>query len=369
MDIQPVRILDKDFFMLAEIADYESLLYTRAYDTFGGFELRINQNKKHVEHLKIGAILYISPERSGIIQSRELSMDTGGKKSQTITIRGFTLEHLLTYRIVEVAAGKEVYEAVGKTEDVLKNMVSYNIGALCTNKSRVISEIEIAASKGRGIETAVSACLTPLNEECQRILSKAGMGLKITLDYTHQRFLLDVYEGRLLTTEQDELPPVIFSEEFDNISSRNFINSLLDYKNTAIVVGKESGLMSVRSVINDEKKGLERREILIDAGSLEKDSVLSLADRGMDELSGFEAISALEGTAIPFSSFCYGKDYGLGDVVTVRFQDGNDQIYIHTRIVEVTEIYDETGAHVEIVFGQKVPTVVDKIKRIIKGKG
>ncbi|MBR3321952.1 MAG: hypothetical protein IKG04_08640, partial [Exiguobacterium sp.] len=45
----------------------------------------------------------------------------------------------------------------------------------------------------------------------------------------------------------------------------------------------------------------------------------------------------------------YGVDYGLGDIITV--QDNYIGKYINTRITEATEVQDENGYRIDVVFG------------------
>ncbi len=45
MNKVPIRIIDKDFNLLGEIDDYESLIFIRRFSRVGEFELHINLEK------------------------------------------------------------------------------------------------------------------------------------------------------------------------------------------------------------------------------------------------------------------------------------------------------------------------------------
>lgn len=365
---QPIRILNLKFDLLCEIEDYESLTFTRSFTTYGSFELTINKNKNNVVHLKRDNIVFLSSDKVGLIQHREYVLDSEGKASEILTIKGYTLEHLLTYRITDVPTGESHWKGSGVAEKVIKDLVAFNLGDTVTNKSRQMSIIKIAENKARGQNISVSNRYEKLSEECTRIADLVGVGIQICLDYRQKKFIFDVYEGRNLTTKQQDHPPVIFSVEFDNIARQTLVDSTLEYKNTAIVAGQGEGADREIEIVNDTKQGLNRRELFVDARDIGPESFTTLEERGQEKLEELKAIYTLEGTVRPFNSFLYGKDYDLGDIVTVKFFDISEVVYLETRITQVIETWGADGYSVDIVFGDKVPTIIDKLKRIVGEK-
>lgn len=55
------------------------------------------------------------------------------------------------------------------------------------------------------------------------------------------------------------------------------------------------------------------------------------------------------------------KGFGVGDMVTII--DKNWGVMINTRITEIVEIYENKGKTVNLVLGNNVPTLYEKIKR------
>lgn len=74
---------------------------------------------------------------------------------------------------------------------------------------------------------------------------------------------------------------------------------------------------------------------------------VSLLERGMEKLAEFGEVISFEGTTIPNQSFIYNQDYFLGDIVTIENQYG---ISAAARLVEVTEVLNETGYNMEPKF-------------------
>lgn len=72
-----------------------------------------------------------------------------------------------------------------------------------------------------------------------------------------------------------------------------------------------------------------------------------LMQRGYDALSEYGAVKSFEGSIDPNTTFRYKEDYFLGDIVTVENSFG---ISVSARIVEVTEVWDDSGYNIEPIF-------------------
>jgi Siphovirus ReqiPepy6 Gp37-like protein/F5/8 type C domain len=93
----------------------------------------------------------------------------------------------------------------------------------------------------------------------------------------------------------------------------------------------------------------------------EQDIIDDLTDRGQQELNGLLQEKYLEGQILTNSPFKYEQDYDLGDIVTIQNKDWN--VTMDSRITEIKEIYEQSGFQIEATFGNKRPTLIDKIKR------
>lgn len=72
-----------------------------------------------------------------------------------------------------------------------------------------------------------------------------------------------------------------------------------------------------------------------------------LLTRGYEKLAEYGAITSFSGAVEPNTTFVYGKDYFLGDEVTVQNQFG---ITVQARITEIIEVNDDNGYSVEPKF-------------------
>lgn len=90
-----------------------------------------------------------------------------------------------------------------------------------------------------------------------------------------------------------------------------------------------------------------------------------LIEKGNETLAANKEVLTFDGSINPRSNLEYRVDYNLGDVVTQINRDWG--IELDARITEITEIYEESGLELNIVFGNAVPTLIKKIKNIAKG--
>ena len=138
-------------------------------------------------------------------------------------------------------------------------------------------------------------------------------------------------------------------------------------KNTVLIGGEGEGEARFHSILKDANiTGLERREIFVDATGQSKSytdedgATQTLSDSeydgqlkalGRQEIAAHTIVETFDGDIdLTNSSFVYGRDFFLGDIVTV--QDVEIGLYINPRILEVTEVQDENGYQISATYGK-----------------
>lgn len=355
--MQPIQIFTLDFQFLGEIDDYESLQFTRRAKKPGDFELHINLNKNNTDTLQEDNLIYLSPKKVGVIRHREISREN----TDELVIRGYTLNGLLNRRIT-VPPNGQAYDTIKATlETVMKHYVNRN-AVNPTDSTRVIPNLVIADDLQRGPTVEWQSRYKQLDEELES-LSTDEIGWAVTLDLENKKFVFDILEGRNLSVNQNENPPVIFSIDFDNVRNQVFTDSATSYKNTAYVGGQGEGENRAIAEVGTNATGLQRIETFIDARDVEDDT--QLPSRGLEKLKEYQKILSFESQILTYGPFVYEQDWDLGDTVTV--QDNKLGLTMDTPITEVKEIYESSGFQLEATFGHSVPTLVDKIKQKLDG--
>src|SRR5690554_7294205 len=390
--IKPIRIFDENINLLAEISNYESLMFTRSWHGVGDLELRINRYKNYTDTLQKGNIIVIGNEKHKCykILHREIELDEQGKVSENWLIKGLELKSVAGQRITIPPSHVAYDNRSGSAETVMKHYINNNLVSPADPK-RKIDQLVIAPNLSRGSHVNWQSRFKNVSEELTDISMLSGIGWFVSVDYQSKKWVFDVKNGRDLTVNQAVNNPVIFSPEFDNIKHMYYVDSDLNHRNVAYVAGQGEGVER-RVVELGESVGLSRYELFVDARDVaekteddqpverpEDEIIADLRMRGQKRLVEMDVEEFLEaqimtpikrtenGQVKVFSTFMYEHDYDLGDIVTV--QNKGWGITTDTRITEVTEIYDNTGFHLEATFGNSRPTLISRIKQELEQMG
>ncbi|GAB6931572.1 hypothetical protein JCM10914A_55690 [Paenibacillus sp. JCM 10914] len=349
-----VRILDTDFNLLGEIDNYESLQLTRRFYRPGEFEMHIQIGKRHTDQLLHDRVIYINnqPHKSGIIRHREITQDDNG--IETLIVRGPTLGGVLDQRITVT----NNYDRIrGPAETVMKHYVTNHLIS-SIYPDRNVPVFSVAPNQLRGKETPWQTRFEPLDQVMQEIAEWCDIGWFVRLDFQIKKWVFDVLPGRDLTAGQSILPRVIFSHDFDNIQSQQYVDSKLQYKNVGYAGGKGEDEERLIQIVGGGS-GFNRRETFLDISSAE--NAAELIEMGQQKLGELSPIVTYNGMVLSTNSFKYERDWDLGDQVTLQNKTWN--LTMDSRITEVKEIY-EPSSKVEIVLGNEIPTIMNYVKRL-----
>lgn len=163
--------------------------------------------------------------------------------------------------------------------------------------------------------------------------------------------------------------PLIFSQDFDNLISTNYIKNTATEKNTALVGGEGEGMDRFCVLIEDSSlTAWERRETFVDASSQSRQYTVDgseeeqtytaeeysamLTAQGRADLVQMTAEETFTGELnLIYSPYKYGhdKDFWLGDIITV--QDNALGLYMNVRVLKATEVQDDNGYSIAVEYG------------------
>lgn len=371
---RPLRIIDTDFNLLAEIDNYESMFFTRSFHGIGEIEVRINRYKQHTDKLLKGNIIIIGSDTKKVFQikHREIELGEDGKVTENWLIRGLSLKAVVGQRITIPPSTTAYDTKEGNAETVMKHYLTNNIISP-VDPNRIIPQLTLSPNQNRGSSISWSSRFKNLAEDITEISLNSGLGWEVYLDIQNKKWVFDVVESNDLTVNQSSKPPVIFSPEFDSLQSLQYTESELNYKNSAYIGGAGEGI-DRRIVEFGDTSGLDRHEIFVDARNVkevddnqvaipEAEIIQTLTDKGQQELNKLIQEQYLEGQILTNSPFIYQVNYDLGDIATI--QNKKWGVTMDSRITEIKEIYETSGYKIEAVFGNNIPTLIDKIKQAI----
>lgn len=291
----------------------------------------------------------------GVILHREFVYGEEGQETETLLIKGVTLQGLTKRRIIIADTGQEFDSCIGYQETIMKYFVNRN----CVNpidSNRKIDNLIIAVDKKRGEDDRWRGTYENLDEKLKEIGEYSKLGWNIMLDHKQKKFIFDVLQGKDLTVNQDSNPPVIFRNDFNNIKTRHYTESIINSRNSIYIGSKEKLVLNL-----GDTTGFERIETFLDSTSEE---VEDIKKEGLVKLEEIKELKTFELEINPNSTFVYEKDYDLGDIVTI--QDKKLKVTMDSRIVEAQEVYSNDGMKLKATFGTRIPSLLAVLKRMVK---
>lgn len=401
--MKSIRIFTSNTDLLGEISNYESLFFVRSFSGIGDLELRINRYKSYTETLQKGNVIVVGNDKhkAYIILHKEIELNQDGKVSENWLIKALELKAVVGQRITLPPSHTAYDSRQASAESVMKHYVNRNVISP-TDANRKISQLILASDSNRGSTVSWQSRFKNVAEELAEISLVSGTGWNVRVDYALKKWVFDSLEGNNRSVNQIINSPVIFSPQFENVQDMQYVDSDLNYRNTAYIAGQGEGIER-RVVELGQATGLARKEIFVDARDIAEETedevpvlrppaevIDDLMNRGEQKLAELIQETFLEATiTTPIlstnierkttmltqfqpleyvdvdrrynSAFTYEKDWDLGDIVTVQNKAWG--VTLDARITEVRETYEPSGFKLEVTFGQSRPTLINKIRQ------
>ena len=438
-----------------------SIIWHSVYYGVGDFEIYIKATNQTMSLLQKGN--YVTRQNNdevGIIETINIVFTV--QDGYMITASGRFAKSILDRRIIYKLSGTQNTPTIlsGNVEIAVRQLVRDNAIDCSFDSRRNIPILGLAALKnltpvivdenGNAAQKQVS--YQNLLEYTDGVLQEYGLSANVIYNDSNKKLLYAVNQGADRSTDNtDGNEPIVFSIEYDNLNSSNYLYDEKPLKNAALIGGAGEGLERFYSLLTGGKNGLQLREMFVDARSQNKEiraselqaaypsgtfdgysfivDDVSIAELVFDltreySLStlqskfptgevydtyfmvsgvayaiavygkdstytltkrGYKAMLDVDGTDgtyiyttekyteilnqqgqsslkdniinetfkgeinVSFGVWIFGVDYFLGDIVTV--QDNFINKYVNTRITEATEVQDQNGYAVDVVFG------------------
>lgn len=355
-------VFDRELNFQGIIEGHFSLRWVRRYSKCGEFELHCGLTIESLSLLKKGNILWKKDDlEAGYISHRNLKQDAEGK--EILVVRGKFLTGYLSQRIIWGTETLNTTSELGMRQLIDKNCINP------TNIDRKINLLTLGELKSFPDMLNYQVSYKNLLGEIESIATTNELGIRTLIDVQNKLLVFDVYKGIDRTAGQNINAPAIFSKEFENVLEQEFVDSSINYRNLALIAGEGEGSIRQLATVG-QGIGLDRYEMFVDARDLQQgDLTISeyaalLENRGQNKLSEYADIQTFDSKINLNSNLTYKEDFGLGDIVTCTSKKWG--VTIDTRITEIEEVYDSNGKQIIVVFGNNIPTLIDKLKAVIK---
>lgn len=354
-----VEILDSNFQFVDYLYEFESFIWTDRYNKPGDFEIFAPAKSKNLNLFKRNRYVKIdSSEHMMIIE--DVVWQSSAESGDHVKVTGRSLESLLDRRIVWGEYTMPATEAKDVQSEVF---------ALIENE--IINGRDIAERKIPNFVCKVNSDIPGMSESLaggdfkgdslltivEDLTDEYDFGWKIIYDEDTEKLVFSFFAGVDRTEGYDlgERGFVEFSPEYENVIESTYSEISSDTK-TAMLVGgtwtEEQEEPVSPSDENEEPEtpseepiyeaigggsGILRREIFYES-NVDKDEEMTKSEYcdairldGGKELLKYRLVSTFDGKYETNIQFKYGKNFFIGDIVTVK------DVFGHTASARVTE--------------------------------
>lgn len=348
-----INVYDMNFNLIGVVDSYVSIIWRPAYYDVGDFEIYVAAGNEAIELLQENRLVVrntdITVDSDGnvthknVMLIKNIDLITDVENGNFLSITGRELKYILHQRIIWTQTN-----LTGTAEAGIRRLVSEN-AVSPSNTNRVIPNLVLGATAG--LTDTIEKQITGdyLDEAITEICTNYKYGWEV---YGYNgNYVFIVYQGLDRSYEQSERPYVVFSDAFENLYNTEYQLNTEEYANTALIGGEGEGTERTYTTINNDKSGLERYELFVDANDLSsnKDSedeipqsqyLLLLQERGAEKLAETAITEGFSGEVLTTGNFKYGEDFDIGDTVTVINSYG---ISKNVMVLSSIESEDENG--------------------------
>ena len=319
-DLTPIGML--------EAGVNESFIWTDRYATPGECKFKGPAGSKNLNLLQPGNILSISHSPRLMMIEDHLNQ-THREQGATLTINAKGIENFLINRFVPngYTAGKNtiptlIYNLLSKVcvagagsspNDIIPNLIVPESG------SGVMAEVDFTAGSN-------------LLSVFQELANSANMGLKVTYSEVTKKLFFEVYSG----SELD----ITFSPAMGTLIDESYFLAITDHYNVAYVRSDTHNIFVGPGV---NLTGFNRRVLYVDGSGINVTTANwqdKFTQKGLEELAKRKKKSIFDGTVDPDGVYQYGRDYNLGDIVTISDTWGHSS---KARVAEFIWSHDSQG--------------------------
>lgn len=345
-----VNVLNESFEKIAEVNEYKSLIFCKRYNEIGAIDLQIEATVENLRLFKKNYYLILN-NRKSIFKIDAIEINTRENQDNSLIIGAVDGLAILNKRINTHYSYKDSNGNMqnvfnGQVENYIRNLILFNFISP-TQTVRKIDNFQMTDVKNFPETIDTTYNFVPVGEEVLKTCKTYKLGCEI--NYEHGIFYFNLYKGLDRSIEQSENSRIVFSPMNENIVSSKYSVDASNVKNSVVPYDSKietqdkynSSTFNRADNILGNKSGLRRDEMLVDI-----QDVVDLTSLLKTSIAENKEKIVFEGEVFS-ENYVYGKDYNLGDVVTVQNEFG---ITAKARIVEVCETWDTTGYSIEPIF-------------------
>lgn len=296
--------------------------------------------------------------------------------TEQIEVQGCFLKKWLAKRVLTTA---QIIS--GTNQAIINHLVNISCGSSAESK-RQFEQFSVLAQDDYGGDT-IEYTTTYGDDLGDAIYDRAlsgKLGYDILVNERYKQYGFWLHKGKDYSSNNTAgNTPCIFSRDFDNVTDQDYTESIENIKNVCYCssAADENDKIYYLEVDNDKLTGIDRAETYVDMSSLswtttdesgEQQTVsydkyieLMTTDAN-DRLDDYGETINFESTINTSQNLQYKQDFNVGDIITTIEKKWG--IKIDARITKVSETWQDGKHTISITFGDSLPTLLDKIKKV-----
>ena len=340
-------MLNQDFQRCDLIDWYESMIWTERWNDYGDFEMEIQSTPHSRSLFPVGRLLAINNSyRVMQVETAEDHIDETGKNM--LHIQGRSLEAILDDRVVMWSLASPKWNVLGKPTSVANQMFDRIVRNASINANDTIPFLQPGTLLPSGSfvdgndEILWEQEPDSLYRALQSLCKVYDLGFRLVRNFDQSELYFEVYTGSDRTTGQTIREPVVFAVNMDNIQNTRELVTIEKSKNVAYVVSEHGNRVVYAPGVSSSVSGLDRRVMVIKSNvQADNPNIQSaLLVEGRKALRRQSPKSLFDGEVDQRTSYVYGVDYEVGDLIEMRNRDG-DAVYY--RVSEQVFVADGEG--------------------------
>lgn len=384
-DLYVYQLRQRPYFELLGIVEgVKSIAWDVTFSGTSSFKMWVARSKSNYDILKHGNVVTSNGD-AFLVQKVEVDRDEDN--GILMCVSGKSIDVLMSQRIVAgvyVADGKYLSEVVHDLfYDNFVKMGADNLLGKYRSFGGMVDEVMKSSVTGKyGPKLSFQTSYSSVIDQLDKVTDGTGYGWKLKFSAKDKRLRMTL--NGVVDKTATSSGPIVFSTDFEDILSSEYLNDYSDLKTIAYVFGEGEGSERkyVTVDLSDKLLGTSLRdtmesEMYVDARDLQstyKDSsgvekTMSaeqydslLIDRGTKKLleNAVSETFTVDVRVLGNTQFKLGKDYTLGDKVTVI--DKELGVSVDAVLVKIEESISDKYK-VKCSFGDSKVSLVDKIVR------
>ena len=337
-----IYVYNNNFEKIGLIDYCASIIWTRKYNDIGDFELYIPATEEALQLMRINRLVQREDMPNSLMIIKNIILTTDAENGNFITVSGPSIENYIAQRIIWKQTNLNGTIADNIIQLLNENLIDPD------DTERKINNIEIgetSAAAGQTLKKQFTG--DNLLDAISAILKEYKLGFNMLFE--NNKLIFNIYAGTDRSFDQTTNPRVIFSPEFDNFITSEYIENTDNYKNVVLVAGEGEGINRKTQQVGNAS-GPERIEDYIDARDISSSTeggTLTpaqyndlLISRGQEKLAELKEVLSYNGQVEPTINYKFEYDYFLGDIIEIINEYGTGNA---ARITEIIESWDENG--------------------------